>query len=91
MKKTQFLVLTLSVMLAMTAPALAAQDQTSRGSYDVAVYIDDTKVLAEGSDGQIISDGTAGIDDSKVIQAAMKAVSNGSVVIQAGTYALNSP
>ncbi|NMA09933.1 MAG: carbohydrate-binding protein [Methanomicrobiales archaeon] len=91
MKKTQFLVLTLSVMLAMAAPALAAQDQTSRGSYDVAVYIDDTKVLAEGSDGQIISDGTAGIDDSKVIQAAMKAVSNGSVVIQAGTYALNSP
>ncbi len=91
MKKTQFLVLTLSVVLAMAAPALAAQDQTPQGPYDVAVYIDDTKVLAEGSDGQIISDGTAGIDDSKVIQAAMKAVSNGSVVIQAGTYALNSP
>ncbi len=92
MKKTQFLVLTLSVMLAMVAPALAAQDQeTSQGSYDVVVYIDGTTILAENGNGQIISDGTAGIDDSKVIQAAVKAVSNGTVVIQAGTYALNSP
>ncbi len=30
-EKTQFLVLTLSVVLAMAAPALAAQDQTPPG------------------------------------------------------------
>src|SRR5690606_27293421 len=92
MKKTQILVLTLSMMVAFVAPALAAQNQeVSQGSYDAVVYINGTKILAEDSNGQLISSGTAGIDDSNVIQAAVKAISNGTVVLQAGTYTLNSP
>ncbi len=89
MKKTQFLVLALSMIVAMVAPALAAPNQeVSQGSYDIVVYIDGTEILAEDSNGQLISNGTAGIDDSSVIQAAVKAISNGTVVLQAGTYTL---
>ncbi|WP_332450731.1 carbohydrate-binding protein, partial [Methanoculleus sp.] len=91
MKKTQFLVLALSMMVAMVAPALAAPNQElSPGSYDVVVYINGTEILAEDSNGQLISNGTAGIDDSSVIQAAVEAISNGTVVLQAGTYTLTT-
>ncbi|WP_292519973.1 carbohydrate-binding protein [Methanoculleus sp.] len=92
MKKTQILVLTLSMMVALIAPALAAQDQeVSQGSYDAIVYVDGSEILAEDSNGQLISSGTAGVDDSSVIQAAVKAISDGTVVLQAGTYTLTSP
>jgi len=92
MKKTLILVLTLSMMLAMVAPALAAPNQAvSQGSYDVIVYVDGDQILAEDSNGQLISNGTAGIDDSSVIQTAVKAIRNGTVVLQAGAYTLADP
>lgn len=73
----------------MVAPALAAPNQeVSQGSYDVIVYIDGDQILAEDRNGQLISSGAAGTDDSSVIQTAVKAIRNGTVVLQAGDYKL---
>ncbi len=91
MKKPLFLALALCMVFAMAASAQAAPSQiVSEGTYDVVVYTDDTEIIAEDSTGQVISSGTAGTDDSEVIQAAMKAVEDGTVVIAAGNYALSS-
>ncbi|WP_292366544.1 CARDB domain-containing protein [Methanoculleus sp. UBA208] len=91
MKKPLFLALALCLVFAMAASAQAAPSQiVSEGTYDVVVYTDDTEIIAEDSTGQVISSGTAGTDDSKVIQTAMKAVEDGIVVIAAGNYALSS-
>ena len=90
MKKMEFLVLALSMMVAMVAPALAAQNpEASQGSYDIAVYISGTDILAEDSNGQVISSGVAGTDDSRVIQTAVNAISDGTILLQAGTYTLS--
>ncbi len=90
MKKPLFLALALCLVFAMAASAQAAPSQeVSEGTYDVVVYTDDTEIIAEDGTGQVISSGTAGTDDSKVIQAAMRAVENGTVVIAAGNYALS--
>jgi hypothetical protein len=86
----EFLVLALSMMVAMVAPALAAQNpEASQGSYDIAVYISGTDILAEDSNGQVISSGVAGTDDSRVIQTAVNAISDGTILLQAGTYTLS--
>ena len=94
MKKPLFLALALCMVFAtaaMAAPAQAAQSQAvSPGTYDIVVYTDGTKIIAENSNGQAIISGTAGTDDSKVIQAAVKAAGNGTVVLQAGVYDLSS-
>jgi hypothetical protein len=91
MKKPLFLVLVLCMVCAMAASAQAAQSQeVSDGTYDIVVYTDGTEIIAEDNNGQVISSGIAGADDSEVIQAAMNAVSEGTVVLQAGTYALSS-
>jgi len=92
MKKPLLLALTLFLVFAITAPVQAAPSQeVSQGTYDVLVYSEGTKIIAEDSTGQVISSGTAGTDDSKVIQAAMQAIGNGTIIIDAGTYALSSP
>jgi len=92
MKKPLFLALALCLVFAMAASAQAAPSQVvSEGTYDVVVYTDDTEIIAEDSTGQVISSGTAGTDDSKVMQAAMEAIGDGTVVISAGNYALSSP
>ncbi|PKL61145.1 MAG: hypothetical protein CVV31_13070, partial [Methanomicrobiales archaeon HGW-Methanomicrobiales-2] len=92
MKKTLFLALALFMVFAIAAPVQAAPSQeVSQGTYDAVVYIENSKIIAEDSTGQVISSGTAGTDDSKVIQAAMQAIADGTIVIDAGTYALSSP
>ncbi len=60
--------------------------------YDAMVYLDDGKVIAVDGNGKIIERGTAGTDDSRVIQAAIGngnqsagreiSVSNGTFVLQ---------
>jgi len=90
MKKPLFLALALCMVFAIAAPVQAAQSQAvSPGSYDIVVYTDGTKIIAEDGNGQVIDSGTAGVDDSKVIQTAVKAIGDGTVVFQAGTYTLN--
>lgn len=59
--------------------------------YYAIVGIDGTTVYAIKSDGSLIQDGTAGTDDSSVINAAISAANgHGSVLIRAGTYTLSS-
>jgi hypothetical protein len=92
MKKPLLLALTLFMVFAVAAPIQAASSQeVSQGTYDVVVYIEDSMIIAEDSTGQVIGNGTAGTADSKVIQTAMQAIDNGTVVINVGTYALSSP
>ena len=91
MKKPLFLALALCMVFVIAAPAQAAPSQTVlEGTYDIVVYTNGTEIIAEDSIGQVISSGIAGTDDGKVIQTAVKAVSDGIIVLQAGTYALNS-
>lgn len=55
--------------------------------YDAMVFIDGTDVVAIDSDGSVIDHGTAGTDDSTVIQAAIDNVpSKGKLIIGPGTY-----
>ena len=76
----------------VAAPVQAVPGQeVSQGTYDVAVYIEGSMIIAEDSKGQVISSGTAGADDSKVLEAAIQAAGTGTVVIDTGTYALSSP
>ena len=92
MKKPLFLALALCMAIAMVTPALAVQSQeVSQGTYDIVVYTNGAKIVAEDSNGRVISSGTAGIDDSTVIQSAAKAISNGIVLLQSGTYVLTEP
>jgi len=92
MKKPLFLAIVLCMVLAVAAPVQAAHSEMpADGTYDIVVYTDGTAIIAEDSTGRVISSGTVGTDDSKVVQAAVNAVGDGIVVLQAGTYALQSP
>ena len=60
--------------------------------YDAMVYIDGTTVIAVDSEGNTINRGTAGTDDTTVIQAAIDyvlVIGHGTVKIKSGTYGLN--
>lgn len=46
-------------------------DKAPRGAYDAIVYIDGSEVVADDSNGRKIASGTAGVDDSTVINAAL--------------------
>ena len=92
MKRPLFLAIVLCLVLAVAAPVQAAQSEMpTEGTYDIVVYTDGTTIIAEDSTGQVIDSGTAGTDDGEVVQAAVKAVGDGIIVLQAGTYALQSP
>jgi hypothetical protein len=49
----------------------AQMDRPKRGAYDVIVYKSGTSVIAEDATGATIASGTAGTDDTTVIQAAV--------------------
>lgn len=55
------------------------------------VYINGITIYALSNTGQIIDEGIAGTDDSRVIQAALDATASGVVLIQDGTYTLTGP
>lgn len=58
-------------------------------AYDVLVFIKGTKIFAVDRESNIIASGTAGTDDSTVIQAAIDNVpTNGTVLIGPGTFYL---
>lgn len=62
-----------------------------RGAYDAIVYIQDGDVIAEDATGDEIDSGTAGTDDSGIIQAAINSMSNGLLYVTTPTtITLNS-
>jgi hypothetical protein len=54
----------------LDAPRSFPYDSSGKGAYSVIVYIDNTDIIAEDSEGTTIDSGTAGTDDSTMIQAA---------------------
>jgi parallel beta-helix repeat protein len=55
--------------------------------YDTMVYLDNGKVIAVDSTGNVIAKGTAGTDDTTVIQAALNAPNNqGTVLLSPGLF-----
>jgi hypothetical protein len=67
----------------------AQMDRPKRGAYDAIVYKSGTSVIAEDATGATIASGTAGTDDSAVIQAAIDAfITGGHIVVGFGTYAI---
>ena len=56
-----------------------------------AVYIDSAAIYALNGTGQIIEKGIARTDDGRVIQVAIDATTNGTVLLQAGIHTLTDP
>ncbi len=75
------------VLASTGAGALPAwADRPKRGAYDAIVYKSGTSVIAEDATGATIASGTAGTDDSAVIQAAVNR--KGNIYIAGGSYSL---
>jgi hypothetical protein len=62
----------------------------AKGPYNAIVYIDGTKIVAENSNGETISSGVAGTDDSTVINAASIFAGNGICKI-IGDFVIDAP
>ncbi len=73
------------------SPQKPVNSQELKKPFDAMVYIDGTTVIAVDSEGTTIASGTAGTDDSTVIQAAINSLtSGGTVILGSGSYTITA-